>query len=54
MRELTGSEVQFLREYVEGGGGVIITAGDQINLEAYQGTFDAGEEPLMSCSTVQR
>ena len=38
---------------VESGGGLIITAGDRVDLEAYQGVLGAGEEPLMPCNFVQ-
>ena len=53
VRALTGSEARFLRAFVEGGGGLIITAGDQIDFEAYRSTLGAGEKPLMPCNFVQ-
>ena len=42
-----------MAEWFESGGGLIITAGDQMDLEAYWTTLGAGEEPLMPCNFVQ-
>ena len=53
VEKLTGSEVQSLRTFVGGGGGLIVAAGDRIDLEAYRSTLGAGEEPLMPCNFVQ-
>ncbi len=53
VERLTGAEAQSLRAFVGSGGGLIITAGDQMNLEAYRKTLGAGEEPLMPCNFVQ-
>ena len=53
VEKLTGAEAQLLRTFVGGGGGLIITAGDRMDLEAYRTTLGAGEEPLMPCNFVQ-
>lgn len=53
VRALTGSEARFLKAFVEGGGGLIVTAGDQIDFKAYRSTLGTGEEPLMPCNFVQ-
>ena len=53
VERLTGAEAQSLRAFVGSGGGLIITAGDQMNLEAYRKTLGAGEEPLIPCNFVQ-
>ena len=53
VKRLTGTEAQLLRTFVGAGGGLIITAGDQMDLEAYQSELGAGEEPLIPCNFVQ-
>ena len=53
VENLTGAEAQSLRAFVGSGGGLIITAGDRIDLEAYRSTLGVGEEPLMPCNFVQ-
>lgn len=53
VEKLTGPEAQLLRTFVGGGGGLIITAGDQLDLEAYRNELGTGEEPLMPCNFVQ-
>ncbi len=53
VEKLTGAEAQSLRTFVGGGGGLIITAGDRMDLEAYRSRLGAGEEPLMPCNFVQ-
>ena len=53
VEKFTGSEAQSLRTFVGGGGGLIVAAGDRIDLEAYRSTLGAGEEPLMPCNFVQ-
>ena len=53
VEKLTGSEAQSLRTFVGGGGGLTITAGDRMDLEAYRNTLGAGEEPLIPCNFVQ-
>ena len=53
VEKLTGAEAQSLRTFVGAGGGLIVAAGDRIDLEAYRSTLGAGEEPLMPCNFVQ-
>ena len=53
VKSLTGAEVQSLMTFVRAGGGLIITAGDRLDLEAYRSTLGGGEEPLMPCNFVQ-
>jgi uncharacterized membrane protein len=50
---LTESEAQTLRAFVGGGGGLIVTAGDRVDLEAYRQTLGTGEEPLLPCNFVK-
>ena len=51
--KLTGAEAQSLKTFVGAGGGLIITAGDRMDLEAYRSALGAGEAPLMPCNFVQ-
>ena len=53
VEKLTGGAAQSLKTFVGAGGGLIITAGDRLDLEAYRSALDAGEEPLMPCNFVQ-
>ena len=53
VEKLTGLEAQSLRTFVGAGGGLIITAGDRMDLEAYRSAFSGGKEPLMPCNFVQ-
>ncbi len=53
VEKLTGVEAQSLKTFVEAGGGLIVTAGDRMDLEAYRSVLGAGEEPLMPCNFVQ-
>ena len=53
VEKLTGAEAQSLRTFVGDGGGLIITAGDRMDLDAYRSALGAGEEPLMPCNFVQ-
>ena len=53
VKELTGAEAHSLRTFVRSGGGLIITAGDRMDLEAYRNTLGGGEEPLIPCNFVQ-
>ena len=53
VEKLTGAEAQSLRTFVGSGGGLIITAGDRLDLEAYRSALGAGEEPLIPCNFVQ-
>ena len=53
VEKLTELETQSLRTFVGGGGGLIITVGDRMDLTAYRNTLGAGEEPLIPCNFVQ-
>jgi hypothetical protein len=53
VEKLTGAEARSLKTFVGAGGGLIITAGDRMDLEAYRSALGAGEEPLMPCNFVQ-
>lgn len=53
VKELTDTEAHSLRTFVRNGGGLVITAGDRMDLEAYRNTLGGGEEPLMPCNLVQ-
>ena len=53
VEQLTGAEAQSLSAFVRGGGGLIITVGDRVDLEAYRSALGGGEEPLMPCNFVQ-
>lgn len=53
VERLTGAETQSLRAFVASGGGLIITAGDRMDLEAYRNMLSGSEEPLMPCNFVQ-
>ena len=50
---LTELETQTLRAFVGAGGGLIVTAGDRVDLEAYRQTLGTGEEPLLPCNFVK-
>ena len=52
-RRPTPSEAQTLKAFVGAGGGLIVTAGDKIDRDAYQRTLGAGDDPLMPCNFVQ-
>ena len=53
VERLTGGATQSLKTFVGAGGGLIITAGDRMDLDAYRSALGAGEEPLMPCNFVQ-
>ncbi len=53
VKHLSGAEAETLRAFVGVGGGLIVTAGDRLDLEAYRGALASGEEPLMPCNFVQ-
>ena len=53
VKDLTGAEAQSLRTFVGSGGGLVITAGDRMDLEAYRSALGGGEDPLMPCNFVQ-
>lgn len=53
VEKLTGAEARSLKTFVGAGGGLIITAGDRMDLDAYRSALGAGEEPLMPCNFVQ-
>lgn len=49
---LTSAEAQRLKAYVGGGGGLIVTVGDNVESDVYQQRL-GGETPLMPCSFIQ-
>ena len=53
VEKLTGAEAQSLQAFVGSGGGLVITAGDRMDLEAYRRALGGGEDPLMPCNFVQ-
>ncbi len=53
VKQVTGGEAQSLKAFVGNGGGLIITVGDRVDLEAYRSALGDGEEPLMPCNFVQ-
>ena len=53
VKELTGAEAQSVQAFVRSGGGLVITAGDRMDLEAYRRALGGGEDPLMPCNFVQ-
>ncbi len=52
VNRLTESETQTLKAFVGAGGGLIVTVGGRVDLEAYRQTLGAGAEPLLPCNFV--
>ena len=50
---LTDAEAERLKVYVNGGGGLIITLGDKVDVNAYQQHLGGTDNPLMPCTLMQ-
>ncbi len=50
---ISATEADRLKTYVNGGGGLIITVGDQVNTDVYQQQLGESENPLLPCTLTQ-
>ncbi len=50
---ISATEADRLKTYVNGGGGLIITVGDQVNTDVYQQHLGESENPLLPCTLTQ-
>lgn len=50
---ISGSEAERLKSYVNGGGGLVITLGDQVDTGVYQQQLGGAENSLLPCTIMQ-
>ncbi len=50
---ISATEADRLKTYVNGGGGLIIAVGDQVNTDVYQQHLGESENPLLPCTLTQ-
>ena len=53
VNRITAAEAERLKTYVNGGGGLIITLGDQVDSSIYQQQLGDTENPLLPCTLMQ-
>lgn len=53
VKQITAAEAEILKTYVNAGGGLIITLGDNVDTSVYQQHLTGSEDPLMPCTLMQ-